>query len=186
MKILAFGASSSRNSINQMLAKHAADVLQEINAATPRPEQVEVDILDLNDYEMPIYSTDRENEGGVPELAQQFFNKIGDADVVIISFAEHNGFYTSAYKNIFDWASRVDQKVFQNKPMVVMSASPGKNGGATVLKAATDSAPFFNANVVASFPVGLFNQVFDKSTGRLIDADLQKTLSDAMQLLHEV
>ena len=49
-KIVAFGASSSSRSINHQLAQWVADQL----------EDVEVSLLDLNDYEMPIYSTDRE------------------------------------------------------------------------------------------------------------------------------
>ena len=40
---------------------------------------------------MPIYSADRESEGGIPQLAQDFFDKIGAANAVLISSAEHNG-----------------------------------------------------------------------------------------------
>ena len=77
--------------------------------------------MDLNDYEMPIYSPDRQNEEGVHPLAQKFFDKITEADALIISFAEYNGNYTSAYKNVFDWASRIkiyDRKVPLNFLMV--------------------------------------------------------------------
>lgn len=48
-KIIAFGASSSKTSINKELATYAAHQFQ--NAS--------VEVLDLNDYEMPIFSTDR-------------------------------------------------------------------------------------------------------------------------------
>ncbi len=48
-----------------------------------------VETIDLNDYEMPIYSIDRQNDGGIPQLAHDFFDKIGEADAVLISFAEH-------------------------------------------------------------------------------------------------
>jgi len=50
MKILAFAASSSSQSINQKLARFAASLL----------EQAQVEMLDINDYEMPLFSTDRE------------------------------------------------------------------------------------------------------------------------------
>jgi hypothetical protein len=52
---------------------------------------------------MPIYSADRESEGGIPQLAQDFFDKIGAANAVLISSAEHNGFPTF-YEN-FDPAA---------------------------------------------------------------------------------
>ena len=48
-KILAFGASSSNNSINKKLASFVA------NKIAPQ----EAILIDLNDYEMPIYSDDR-------------------------------------------------------------------------------------------------------------------------------
>lgn len=187
MKILAFGASNSRNSINKQLASHAAHVFEEIYDIAPRHDgPIEINLIDLNDFEMPIYGVDLENEKGIPELAKQFYQKIGDADALIISYAEHNGHYTSAFKNIFDWTSRVDKKIFQNKPMVIMSASSGKSGGASVLEAAKKSAPFFGAVLVASLRVGSFYEVFDASTGRLIDKELEEKLYNAMVLLREI
>ena len=178
MKVLAFAASSSRQSINKQLVSHAVTVLEkEIK------ENIESEILDLNDFEMPIYSIDRENEGGIPDLAKLFFKKIGEADALIISFAEHNGNYTAAYKNIFDWASRIDSKVFQGKPMVIMSASPGPGGAASVLKTAKESAPFFGADIKASFSVASFFDVFDSETGQLVDEKLSKTLRESLAQL---
>lgn len=56
-KVVAFGASCSTTSINQQLATWAAAQI----------DNAEVELLDLNNYEMPIYSSDREKEGGVPE-----------------------------------------------------------------------------------------------------------------------
>ena len=51
-KIIAFGASSSKQSINKQLATFAANQFQNVS----------VEILDLNDYEMPIFSVDKEKE----------------------------------------------------------------------------------------------------------------------------
>ena len=179
MKILAFAATNSRNSINKQLVTHAIDILKnEID------ESVETELLDLNDYEMPIYSIDRENEDGIPKLAEQFYNKIGEADALLISYAEHNGLYTAAYKNLFDWASRIDMKVFQDKPMVIMSASVGPGGGANVLKTAKDSAPFFGANVLNGFSVGPFGEVFDSEAGQLKNQDLIKEIRNSLALFN--
>jgi NAD(P)H-dependent FMN reductase len=41
----------------------------------------------------------------VPTLATDFFNKLGTADLLVISFAEHNGAYSAAFKKYFDWIS---------------------------------------------------------------------------------
>jgi len=179
MKLLAFAASTSRASINKRLVTHAAEVFAQDIAP-----DAQVEILDLNDYEMPIYNADREADGGIPELAKQLLAKIGEADALLISYAEHNGNYTAAWKNTFDWMSRIDMKVFQDKPMVAMSASPGPGGGANALTAAKNSAPFFGANLKGSFSVGPFGEKFDAEKGRLIDADLIATLKQSLSDLN--
>ena len=178
MKVLAFAATNSKNSINKQLVIHATEVLK-----SEFDTNVEIEILDLNDYEMPIYSPDRQNEEGVHPLAQKFFDKITEADALIISFAEYNGNYTSAYKNVFDWASRIKMAVFQNKPIMHMSASLGPNGGASVMSIANTSAPFFKADLKASFSVGPFSEKFDTETGVLKDAELAAKLRDGLEAL---
>lgn len=178
MNITAFAASNSRASINKQLVTHAAAVMQ-----TEITSKAIVEILDLNEFEMPIYSIDRQTEGGIPQKAQLFFDKIGTADALLISYAEHNGFYTAAFKNIFDWASRIKMAVYQDKPMVIMSASIGPNGGANVLKTARESAPFFGADIKGSFSVGPFADKFDVDKNQLKDPELIKTLRSSLQAL---
>ena len=174
MKILAFAASNSSKSINKQLATYAASLV----------EGADVEILDINDYEMPIFSQDREEELGQPELAQKFFAKLGEADGIIISFAEHNGSYTAAYKNLFDWTSRIDMKVFQNKPMVLLATSPGPGGAKSVLAAAAGSAPYFAADVKASLSIPSFFDNFDMEKGELKNDELKLALKEAVFKLH--
>lgn len=176
--VLVFGASNSRNSINRRLALHAARVLKE--EICP---QVDINSVDLNDFEMPIFSADRENEGGIPQLAHDFFSHIGSADGLIISYAEHNGLYTAAFKNIFDWCSRIDGKVFQGKPMVALATSPGPGGAANVLKTALGSAGFFGADIKGSLSVGRFNEQFDTDADRINNTELEAQLKQTLQPL---
>ncbi|MEP2880130.1 MAG: NAD(P)H-dependent oxidoreductase [Roseibium sp.] len=180
MKILAFAATSSRQSINKQLVQAAADIV-----TSDLDQLAEIEILDLNDYEMPIYSIDRENEGGIPEEAKRFYEKIGAADAVIISYAEHNGTYTAAFKNVFDWASRISMKVFQGKPQIILSASMGPGGAASVLKSALGSAGFFGADVRGSLSVGPFGEKFDIEAGTLTDDALNESLREALKALLE-
>lgn len=175
MKVLAFAASSSRESINKQLVTYAASILKSESAS-----DIDTEVLDLNDFEMPIYSIDRENQDGIPPLAHSFFNKIGAADALLISYAEHNGGYSAAFKNIFDWASRIQSKVFQEKPMVIMSTSPGSKGGANVLKLAIEAAPHFGADLRASFSVASFHNAFDSESGYLLDEALAKELRQSV------
>jgi NAD(P)H-dependent FMN reductase len=173
--ILAFAASNSADSINKRLASHAAHVMKS-ELETP----INVELLDLNDFEMPIYSPEREKEHGVPQLAQEFYARIGTADGLIISYAEHNGNFTVAYKNIFDWCSRSNQKVFQDKPQVVLSTSPGKGGGARVLSLALESAPYFGADIKGSLSVPSFSENYNKEADRLVEPELASSLRAAL------
>ena len=151
MKLLAFAASNSSTSINKQLVTYATTLIQ----------AHEVEILDLNDYELPLYSEDRNKALGEPKLAKQFLAKIAWCDALVISFAEHNLSYSVAYKNIFDWASRINMKVFQNKPMILMATSPGARGGLSVLETAIHTAPFFKGEVKGSFSLPNFYDNFD-------------------------
>ena len=65
-------------------------------------EGADVEVLDLNDYELPLFSVDKEVELGNPPLTKAFLLKVASSDAVIIPFAEHNGSYSAAYKNLFD------------------------------------------------------------------------------------
>lgn len=171
MNIVAFAASTSRQSINKKLVTYAIGLL----------DKVSVDILDLNDYELPIFSQDREAELGQPELAKQFFAKLGECDAIIISFAEHNGSYSAAYKNLFDWCSRIDTKVYQNKPMVLLSTSPGPGGAARVLAQAIDSMPHFGGVVKGSFSLPSFNQNFDAESNKIVDEESRLKLIEEIK-----
>jgi chromate reductase, NAD(P)H dehydrogenase (quinone) len=165
MNIVAFAASNSKKSINKKLVTYAANLVKKGN----------VEVLDLNNYEMPIYSIDKELENGIPQLAHDFYNKLGNADMIIISFAEHNGSYTTAFKNIFDWASRINGKTFQNKPMLLLSTSTGPRGGASVLEIAKNRFPFQGGNIVGSFSLPSFNDNFDDEKG-IINPEIKSNL----------
>ena len=112
---------------------------------------------------MPIYSPDRQKADGVHPLAQALFDEIGASDAVIVSFAEYNGFVTAAWKNIYDWMSRIDQKVWQDKPLVLLAASPGGRAGANVLRTQEQTAPFFGMNIKGKYGVGKWAEAWDGS-----------------------
>ena len=160
-KILAFGASNSRNSINKKLATFAANQI----------EDADITLLDLNDFEMPIYSIDREKSMGIPELAVRFKEYIRESDGLVISFAEHNGAYTTAFKNILDWISRLEGGIWENKPMFLLSTSPGGRGGKSVLTLAANSFKFQGSHSVTTFSLPSFHKNFSEETG-ILDEEL--------------
>lgn len=164
-KVIVFGASNSKNSINRNFASYAAKQLQEID----------FELLDLNDFEMPIYSIDRERESGFPEEAVHFKQKIRDSDGILVSFAEHNSAYTTAFKNIFDWISRIEKDVWLSKPMLLLSTAPGGGGGKHVLEIAYNRISRSNPNVVGTFSLPFYGENFDPIEG-IKNPELQEKL----------
>ncbi len=174
MKILAFAASNSRKSINKILVSYSSSLVA-----------ADVEFLDINDYEMPIYGEDLEQERGIPDAAAQFLDKISQADALLISFAEHNGNYTVAFKNLFDWASRKRMDVYQSKPMVMLSTSPGASGASSVLGLAKESARFFKGNVLATVSIPSFYDNFDVDKNEISNPALVEELKAALAKLTE-
>lgn len=173
--ILAFGASNSKKSINKQLASFVANQVAD----------AEVNLVDLNDYEMPIYSIDREQESGIPQLAHDFKEQITKCDAIVISFAEHNGAYSVAFKNVFDWLSRIDQDVWLGKPMFLLATSPGGRGGKTVLEIATNKFDRMVKGKVVSFSLPSFYDNFGEEgiKDATLSAELQKQLTAFSALL---
>lgn len=171
MKILALGTSNNSTSINRCLAQYAANLVQGASVET----------VNISDYELPLFSDDREEQLGQPQLAADFYSKISQADALVISFVEHNGSYTAAYKNLFDWASRISKDVYQDKPTVFLSTSPGPGGAKSVLKSAVESASFFGADLVASLSVPNFHENFDTDKNEITNEVILQQLSSAMK-----
>lgn len=169
MKILAFAGSTSSTSINRELVKF---VLKDF----PNDE---INLIDLNDFDMPVFSVDREKKG-FPDAAHHFLKVIEDCDVIICSLAEHNKSYTAAFKNVFDWASRINVKVFQNKPMLLMSTSPGGYGGGNVMNTAKTFFPQFGADIKETFSLPKFYENFDLESG-VIDPEMLKELKNKIE-----
>lgn len=145
-----------------------------------------VEVLDLNDFEMPLFSVDREAADGIPRAAHEFRRIIGEADALLVSFAEHNGNNTAAFKNLFDWTSRIDVKVWQGKPMVLLSTSPGRGGAARSLAVATSSAPHYGGELLAECSVPQFYEHFDVAQGALTNAALASKVLEALEPLRQL
>lgn len=168
-KILVLAGTSHRASINLALASHAASQLG----------NAEITTLDLNDFEMPIYSEDLEEASGIPQPAKDFVSAIQASDGIVLSLAEHNGSYTAAFKNVLDWSSRVEHKLWSNKPMFLMATSPGGRGGANVLGTARDYLPHLGASVAATFSLPSYYDNFSAEEG-VTDEALKSELAEAV------
>lgn len=170
MKILAFAGTNSTASINKELVNYVA---------TQLPAH-EVKIVDLNDYEMPIYSSERQAQG-FPQQAIDFHNEIKNADGVIISLAEHNGNFSVALKNILDWVSRIEMPYLKDKKILLLSTSPGGYGGGNVLEVGLKTfVHFASGDVVASSTFPSFYDNFKEGT--IVNEELKVSIDEKIKM----
>ena len=130
---------------------------------------------------MPIFSVDIEVEIGQHELAKAFLAKMAEADILVVSLAENNGNYSAAFKNVFDWCSRITGKILQEKPMLLMATSPGERGGANVLEIAKKAFPFYGGNVKATFSLPSFDANFDVEKGQISNPEFDNQLKEIIK-----
>lgn len=172
-KLITIAGSNSQKSINKSLLSYTSSLLENVEAIS----------IDLNDYVLPIYGVDFENENGIPTAIKNLSRLFDKADGFIIALAEHNGTYTAVFKNTLDWLSRVNIKIWREKPMLLMATSPGGRGGTTVLQAALTYFPYLGGNVVAGFSLPNFFENF--SDGGISDATLREELAQKLHLFEQ-
>lgn len=125
-KILAFSGSARTDSYNQKLVNIAALGAEQAGA--------QVTVINLADFQMPIFNQDLESSEGIPELAKRFKQLLVEHDGFLIASPEYNSAFSPLLKNAMDWASRRvgDEPpllAYRGKLAVIMAASPGALGG---------------------------------------------------------
>ena len=173
-KILAFAGSNHAMSINYQLVEFTASIITDF----------EVNILDIRDWDVPMYSLNLD-AGEAPEKIAELIRLIKEHDGFIISSPEHNGGTPAFLKNILDWLSRKGQNLFDNKPLFLMSTSPGASGGANNLKYLIHSLPYQGARIGATYSLPLFNDNF--KDGKVVGGhlgELHESIGEFKEALH--
>ena len=126
-RLLFFAGSARKDSINKKLAKLAAELA--------RAQGAEVTLIDLKDFEMPLYDGDLEDEKGLPENARRLKQLFIDHDGFFIASPEYNSSFSPLLKNSLDWISRVGKEnepsliAYTGKIAALAATSPGGLGG---------------------------------------------------------
>ncbi len=175
MKILAFGGSLRKGSLSLMALHFVASIMEEAG--------IEVEVLDLKDFEMPNYSQDIEDRG-LPEVVEKFKQKIKDSDGLLISSPEYNHSVPGYLKNMIDWASRNSPElkdVFKGKIVGLVTSSDGSFGG---IRARTSWLPTFATLGLLTYPTQMpIPTAQDKfaETGEITDPKLKERLTKFAQ-----
>ena len=184
-KLLVFAGSTRLDSYNRKLARAAATLA--------RVSGVEVTLLELSDFDIPMYNADLEARG-TPLDVIRLKELMHNHSAWIICSPEYNGSYTALLKNTIDWASSPVKndlvwkdgfRSFTGKVVGVLSASPGAIGG---LRSQSHLVPLlFNLRcwvAPRSFALGNAGAAFDDQ-GQLFNAGQREQLQAVVdQVLH--
>lgn len=171
MTILVFAGSARKESLNRKLARVAAWI-------AGQNKEVMAEHLSLADFEMPLYHGDLEETEGVPAAARELGRTIMESHALIIVSPEYNASIPSPLKNALDWVSRLDPSPFPDKPVLLLSASPGRLGGGRSLAHLRASLESMGCKVHPdSFSLPRADKGFD-GEGGLADPARAKKLED--------
>lgn len=136
------------------------------------------------DLRLPLYDGDLEDAEGIPPTVQTLFDQIAAADAVVISTPEYNKSIPGGLKNALDWVSRVKGNAWAGKPVAIMSAAGGREGGARSQMVLRLSLNPFRPRLLPGpeLMVAGASKEFDEN-GRLISDRYLATLTDLMDAL---
>ncbi len=176
-KIIAFAGSTRKGSINQKLVTAAAEMA--------RAHGAEVTVVDLKDYELPLFNEDLEAAEGAPENATKLFKLMKSHDGLLLGCPEYNGSITPLLKNTIDWISRPREgeprmAAYVGKVCTLLSASEGSLGGMRGLVHVRAILSGIGVLVLPSqVAVGNFSDVIGEE-GKILDEGTEKRLDSAM------
>ena len=109
-----------------------------------------VELIDLVDLNLPLYSTKEEEKNGVPTQVKELASKILDLKAFIIIAPEYNGVMPPVLNNAMAWTSRSTKDwrdAFNEKAVGLATHSGG--GGTKGLQAMRMMFQHLGANVIA-------------------------------------
>lgn len=147
-KTIAFVGSNSSKSINKQLTLSLI-------------KDKAIDFVDIQNWNIPMYSEDIQRIDGFPVLIDQLANEIHAANKIIISVGEHNSCVSAFMKNILDWLSRHSKKIFHDKSVFVLSTSNGQRGALSANEYTTAFCSRNGALTTQAITFPVFSEHFD-------------------------
>jgi chromate reductase, NAD(P)H dehydrogenase (quinone) len=175
-KILAFAGSARRESLNRKLLGGVVAFAREAGA--------EVTVLDLNEWPLPLYHGDLEEEQGLPPKASELIGLLMQHHGLLIASPEYNSMMSPLLKNTIDWCTRGDEDPFTGRVAAVVAASPGAFGGIRGMTLVRQLLTHLGAHVIPEqclLPQA--HKAFDDQGNLTIDRSRQAAQRVAQQLV---
>jgi len=186
LRLLVVAGSARKGSLNVQLAQAAAGLARQAGA--------EVSTLDLRSLALPVYDGDVEATSGVPAGALVLQEALRTHDALLLVTPEYNGFPTPLFINAWDWLSRIQPQsepvrlsglaTTANKPVALLSASPGPLGGLRALNYVRQYLQMAFSMIVVpqQLALGKANEAFDEA-GALKDPKTAQSVAQVVQAL---
>lgn len=126
-QFILMGMSSRKDSLNKKLILCAQKIL------SGQFSDSNFEVLQINDFNFPIFDEDLETKSGIPENVNSLSQKISNSQGIIFSTPEYNGMMPAIFKNLIDWVSRVRPLPWSEKQILLLGASPGALGAIRAL-----------------------------------------------------
>jgi chromate reductase, NAD(P)H dehydrogenase (quinone) len=161
LNVVSICGSLRKGSYNAALARKLPSLAPAGMTITPAPAW----------DKMPIYNFDIQNSSGIPAEVGVWADAIRAADGVIIVSPEYNWSIPGGLKNAIDWASRLKEVPFKDKPIALQSCSGGLLGGARMQYALRMTLTALDAQLLGKPEVfvNFSAKKFDEKTLDLID-----------------
>jgi len=183
-KILAFAGSLRKYSYNKRVLKIAIEGAKRKGA--------EVTLLDLNDYPLPLYNADLQEEMGFPENASKLQRILLEHQGLLIASPEYNGSLPAVLKNMLDWTSRANGELkigdcYKGKWAAIMTASPGSFGGIRCLGHLRDILSIMLVHVLPlEIAVARVDTLFEGDSNQMKDESMRLLIENLGESLAEV
>ena len=142
-------------------------------------ENVETEVINLVDLNLPLYSTVEEEKNGIPNTAKELANKILALKAFIIVAPEYNGVMPPVLNNAMAWTSRATESwrdAFNEKILGLATHSGG--GGQKGLQAMRIQFQHLGANILARELLTTYEKPLNEESAKLMIKQLVK-LSEA-------
>ena len=187
IRLLIIAGSQRAGSFNRRLAHVAATVV--------RRDGGEATEFDLRALALPVYDGDIEAGSGIPPAALELRDALRSHDALLLVTPEYNAFPTPLVLNAFDWMSRIPasapggggRDAALNKPVALLSASPGPLGGLRSLNLLRQYLGGGFAMIVApqQFALAHAAEAFDEFDA-LKDAKAQRSVEGVLEALADL
>ena len=140
-----------------------------------KEENIETEILNLVNLDLPLYSTVEEEKNGIPESAKELASKILSLNAFIVVAPEYNGVMPPVLNNAMAWTSRStkDWRDAFNEKIVGLATHSG-GGGQKGLQAMRIQFQHLGANILARELLTTYEKPLNEESAKNMIIQLNK------------